>query len=362
MAKSGCSFDGKRVLITGCGKGSIGAEILKGLLRGGAIVYATTSRPSNAQSNSYFQSIYDNHGAKGSKLIILPFNAASLRDVNALVKFIYDVEKTDLDIVIPFAATSENGIDISEIQGHSELSHRLMMTNVIRLAGCIMREKRDRGIELRPAHILLPLSPNHGTFGHDGLYSESKLGLESLLQLWHSEGWSNYLTIAGAIIGWTRGTGLMNQNNLVAAGVEEIGARTFSAAEMSFNLIGLLHPDIVSLAYDGPILADLNGGLHLISKLNDLVGQIRKDINDQSRIQRAISADLSKDREVERGKPESIGHRVLPRTTLSGHTFPELPEGQRAEALRGKLRGMFDLSRVVVVTGCLLYTSDAADD
>ena len=29
--------------------------------------------------------------------------------------------------------------------------------------------------------MLLPLSPNHGSFGHDGLYAESKLGLESLL-------------------------------------------------------------------------------------------------------------------------------------------------------------------------------------
>ena len=28
----------------------------------------------------------------------------------------------------------------------------------------------------RPAFCLLPCSPNHGVFGNDGLYAESKLG------------------------------------------------------------------------------------------------------------------------------------------------------------------------------------------
>ncbi len=75
--------------------------------------------------------------------------------------------------------------------------------------------------------MVLPLSPNHGQFGSDGLYSESKVGLEGLLTRWHSEGWSNYVTITGAIIGWTRGTGLMTANNLVAQGIERLGIRTF---------------------------------------------------------------------------------------------------------------------------------------
>jgi 3-oxoacyl-ACP reductase-like protein len=48
--------------------------------------------------------------------------------------------------------------------------------------------------------VLLPLSPNHGSFGYDGLYAESKLGLESLLHKWKSEEWGNYLSIAGPIL------------------------------------------------------------------------------------------------------------------------------------------------------------------
>lgn len=93
-----------------------------------------------------------------------------------------------------------------------------MMTNVIRLLGAVKNKKADLGISTRPAQVLLPLSPNHGIFGSDGLYAESKMGLESLFQKWHSEGWSNYLGITGAVIGWTRGTGLMDQNNLIAPG------------------------------------------------------------------------------------------------------------------------------------------------
>ncbi len=65
-----------------------------------------------------------------------------------------------------------------------------------------------------------------GIFGFDGLYAESKLGLEALLNKWQSEGWGKYLSIAGAIIGWTRGTALMHQNNIIAEGIEKLGART----------------------------------------------------------------------------------------------------------------------------------------
>jgi 3-oxoacyl-ACP reductase-like protein len=54
--------------------------------------------------------------------------------------------------------------------------------------------------------------------------------------------------IAGAVIGWTRGTGLMTAMNVVAPGVEQLGCRTFSQAEMALNLVALLHPRMVRLA------------------------------------------------------------------------------------------------------------------
>eukprot|EP01101_Sappina_pedata_P005961 TRINITY_DN2852_c0_g3_i1.p1 TRINITY_DN2852_c0_g3~~TRINITY_DN2852_c0_g3_i1.p1 ORF type:complete len:407 (-),score=158.44 TRINITY_DN2852_c0_g3_i1:667-1887(-) len=152
IAENGLSFKGKVVLITGCGKGSIGVELLKGMIRGGATVYATTSRFS-AESSEFYRSVYDNHGAKSSKLIVLPFNQSSAQDVKALVNFLYDQEKADLDFVIPFAAISEIGLDIGSIEWKSEVAHRLMLTNLVRLLGEIKNKKQSLAIDTRPAHV-----------------------------------------------------------------------------------------------------------------------------------------------------------------------------------------------------------------
>lgn len=81
-----------------------------------------------------------------------------------------------------------------------------MLVNVERLLGSIAQAKDQQKIRGRPAAVILPLSPNHGDFGGDGLYSESKLGLEALFNRFHSESWSTQVSIIGTVIGWTRGT------------------------------------------------------------------------------------------------------------------------------------------------------------
>ncbi|KAG1488521.1 hypothetical protein G6F52_013904 [Rhizopus delemar] len=72
-----------------------------------------------------------------------------------------------------------------------------------------------------------------------------------------------------AVIGWTRGTGLMSANNMVAEGIEALGTRTFSSVEMSFNILGLMHPSIVELCQIEPVWADLNGGLQFVTNLQE---------------------------------------------------------------------------------------------
>src|SRR4051812_6723150 len=106
---------------------------------------------------------------------------------------------------------SENGRDIGLIDGLAELAHRTMLTNVVRLLGAIKSvpidpTKPGHGLN-KYCHCILPLSPNHGIFGSDGLYAESKIGLEVLFYKWRSEGWKDRLGIVGAEIGWTSGTG-----------------------------------------------------------------------------------------------------------------------------------------------------------
>jgi 3-oxoacyl-ACP reductase-like protein len=74
-------------------------------------------------------------------------------------------------------------------------------TNLLRLLGAVKQKKAARHFVTRPTQVVLPLSPNHGLFGNDGLYSESKISLETLFQRWASESWGEYLCLAGAVIG-----------------------------------------------------------------------------------------------------------------------------------------------------------------
>ncbi|EGZ23948.1 hypothetical protein PHYSODRAFT_556584 [Phytophthora sojae] len=360
MASTGISFAGKVALLTGCGKNSIGAEIAKALLEGGATVFVTTSSFS-MKTTALFREIYEQHGSRGSRLIVLPFNQASKVDVQNLVAHIYNVHKLDLDFVIPFAALSEVGRTITDIDSRSELAHRIMLTNTMRLLGEVVTAKKARDITTRPALVILPMSPNHGSFGGDGLYAESKLGVESLMGKWYSEGWDDQLSIVGAIIGWTRGTGLMSGNNVVAAGVEKMGMRTFSTTEMGFNLSALMHPSIVDRAAESPIFADLTGGMAQVSDLKDQVDAIRADIMKKAKLQASIHAALESDKKMlalpstqKQAAPSS--KKFAPRANMSSYycnSFPKLGgvAGLSASTKQALLRGMLDLRQVVVVTG-----------
>ncbi|KAL9100121.1 MAG: hypothetical protein Q9163_004464 [Psora crenata] len=356
-AQSGVTFQGRYALMTGAGAGSIGAEVLQGLISGGAKVIVTTSRFSR-EVTEYYQSMYARYGARGSQLVVVPFNQGSKQDVEALVEYIYDTKKGclgwDLDYVVPFAAIPENGREIDSIDSKSELAHRIMLTNLLRLLGCIKTQKQRRGFETRPAQVVLPLSPNHGTFGNDGLYAESKLALETLFNRWHSESWGNFLTICGAVIGWTRGTGLMSGNNIIAEGVEKYGVRTFSQQEMAFNLLGLMAPTIVNLCQTEPVFADLNGGLQFIPNLKDAMARLRKDILDTSELRRAVTKETAIENRIINGEDsEALDKQVTvePRANIK-FKFPELPDWTREiEPLNGNLKGMVDLDKVVVVTG-----------
>ncbi|AET37910.1 trifunctional fatty acid synthase subunit FAS2 Ecym_2158 [Eremothecium cymbalariae DBVPG len=357
-AINGVSFKDKYVLITGAGQGSIGAEVLQGLIQGGAKVVVTTSRFSKKVTD-YYQSIYAKYGARGSTLIVVPFNQGSKQDVEALISYIYDDPKAgglgwDLDAVIPFAAIPENGIELENIDSKSEFAHRIMLTNILRMLGYIKTQKSSREIETRPAQVILPLSPNHGTFGGDGMYSESKLALETLLNRWNSESWSNQLTVCGAIIGWTRGTGLMSANNIIAEGIEKLGVRTFSQKEMAFNLLGLLIPEVVQLCQKFPIVADLNGGLQFIEDLKDFTVKLRTQLVETSEIRKAVSMETTFEHTVINGPDGDIGYNrvdIQPRANIQ-IGFPELKSYDQIKKLAPiELEGMLDLEKVIVVTG-----------
>ncbi|KAH8682572.1 hypothetical protein BX600DRAFT_408383 [Xylariales sp. PMI_506] len=357
----GRSFAHQNILVTGAGSGSIGSEVLKGLLRGGAQVVATTSGFSS-ETAAFFRDIYAGHGSRGSKLILIPFNQGSQQDIESLVRWIYDPKDGlgwDLDAVLPFAAITEQGRDIDGLGSTSELAHRVMLTNTIRLLGAIKRQKINAGQPCRPAQVILPLSPNHGLFGGDGLYSESKMGLESLFRKSESEGWADYLTICGAVIGWTRSTGLMSTNDIVAEGIECLGVRTFSQDEMAFNLLCLMTPYMAELCQTHLVSADLGGNFHKVGDFKAEVTRIRKEITDKGRVAKLIKREDN----IEAGigpegilGPESFTEKS---NTLESSAavamsldIPDLGDFQcEVQGTSEDLHGLVDLERVVVVTG-----------
>ncbi|GAP92991.2 putative fatty acid synthase alpha subunit [Rosellinia necatrix] len=352
---SGLNFSNKTALVTGAGPGSIGAEIVCGLLAGGATVIVTTSRAPSVAAK-FFRQMYKDSGARGSELILLPFNAASKKDCEALMAHIYSKSGLglDLDFIVPFAAIPEAGRQLDGLDGHSELAHRAMLVNVERLIGLAAQAKDRQKIRGRPATVVLPLSPNHGDFGGDGLYSESKLGLETLFSRFHSERWSAYVSIIGAVIGWTRGTGLMTANNIVAEGIEDLGVLTFAPTEMGLNILALLCPPIIALADVSPIYADLSGGL-LGFKDFKKISEIRKEITTKRRVRRALVAERIKQEATLNGtSPEPKDDQNPKPTRVRSNIrqmFPKLSDHASMTVDVEKLVDAVDLSRTIVITG-----------
>lgn len=353
------TFTGKDVLITGAGPNSIGITLLPFLLQGGARVVVVTSRPM-PDAGPIYQKIFASYGGKGSKLVVLPCNQGSKQDIGDLIAHVYDTVNGlgwDLDFILPFAALSEKGHEIDNLDSKSELAHRVMMTNVLRLMGAVKLAKEARGSRTRPAHVLLPLSPNMGTFGNDGLYSESKMGLMAVLNKWSSESWSDYLSLCGVIIGWTRGTGLMAANDAIAEEVAKLGVTTFSTEEMGRHILSILSDPVVSVCQTECLMVDLSGGMNSDPGLAAYLAKIRQSMRESEEIKRALADEEVLDMDAARGEPRSAvpsSNSPPPEPPLVDLElgFPVLPDyTTEIQPLHTKLDGMVDLESVVVVVG-----------
>ncbi|KAI0009466.1 putative 3-oxoacyl-synthase [Xylariaceae sp. FL0662B] len=358
FATTPAMFSNKDVLLTGAGPISIGIILLQSLLQGGARVVVTTSRPMSEAGPSY-QKIFATYGATGSKLVVLPCNQGSKQDIENLVAHIYDPIHGlgwDLDFIVPFAALAEKGREIDKIDSKSELAHRAMLTNVLRIMGAVKVAKEAKGSRSRPAQVLLPLSPNHGTFGNDGLYSESKLGLMALLNKWSSESWSDYLCLCGVIIGWTRGTGLMAANDAIAEEITRRGVTTFSTEEMGRYIMALMSNPVVSVCQTECLMADLSGGMSDDPGLAAFLADIRQSMRQEEEIKKALIDEELLDKQACWGNSSQTSQ---PNSMLAGPpivdlelSFPPLPEyTTKILPLNAQLDGMVDLESVVVAVG-----------
>jgi 3-oxoacyl-ACP reductase-like protein len=144
----------------------------------------------------------------------------------------------------------------------------------------------------------------------------------------------------------------MDATNMVAHQVESYGVRTFSAKEMAFNILGLMHPLLFSITQVEPIWADLNGGMDRLPDLAEITQKIRLTLNQQADLRRAITRDNSADFTMING---GEAERVLQTVTVTPRAnfkfdFPKI-ESQESLADVAQLRGLLDLEKVVVVTG-----------
>jgi len=259
-------------VVTGASKGSIAASVAARLLDGGATVIATTSKLDDERL-AFYRTLYRDHARYGASLWVIPANMASYSDIDALVEWIGDEQSESLGpqsihikdaqtptLLFPFAAPRVAG-DLSEAGARSEIEMKVLLWAVQRLIGGLSKIGAERDIASR-LHVVLPGSPNRGMFGGDGAYGEAKSALDALVSRWHAEtSWAARVSLAHALIGWTRGTGLMGHNDAIVSAVEEAGVTTYSTDQMAAMLLSLCDVESKVAAASKPIEADLTGGL-----------------------------------------------------------------------------------------------------
>ena len=161
-------------------------------------------------------------------------------------------------LLFPFAAPRVAG-DLSEAGARSEMEMKVLLWAVQRLIGGLSTIGADRDIAAR-LHVVLPGSPNRGMFGGDGAYGESKSALDAVVARWSAESsWAARVSLAHALIGWTKGTGLMGHNDAIVGAVEEAGVTTYTTEEMAAMLLGLCTVDAKAAAAGEPIKVDFTG-------------------------------------------------------------------------------------------------------
>jgi fatty acid synthase len=265
-------YSSEVAVVTGASRGSIAASVIGRLLDGGATVIATTSKLDDERL-AFYRGLYRDHARFGAALWVVAANMASYSDIDALVEWVGTEQTESLGpqsihikdaqtptLLFPFAAPRVAG-DLSEAGSRSEMEMKVLLWAVQRLIGGLSKIGAERDIASR-LHVVLPGSPNRGMFGGDGAYGEAKSALDALVSRWHAESsWAARVSLAHALIGWTRGTGLMGHNDAIVDAVEEAGVTTYSTDEMAAMLLSLCDIESKVAAAGAPIKADLTGGL-----------------------------------------------------------------------------------------------------
>src|SRR6185369_3755464 len=150
---------------------------------------------------------------------------------------------------------------LSDAGSRSEMEMKVLLWAVQRLISGLSAIGANYDIASR-LHVVLPGSPNRGMFGGDGAYGEAKSALDAVVSRWKAESsWAQRVSLAHALIGWTKGTGLMCHNDAIVGAVEEAGVTTYTTDEMARMLLDLCGIESKVAAAREPLEVDLTGGL-----------------------------------------------------------------------------------------------------
>ncbi|MGE2723764.1 fatty acid synthase subunit beta domain-containing protein [Mycolicibacterium pulveris] len=281
-------------VVTGASKGSIAASVVSRLLDGGATVIATTSKLDDDRL-AFYRTLYRDHARFDAKLWVVPANMASYTDIDALVSWVGSEQTESLGpqsihlkdaltptLLFPFAAPRVAG-DLSDAGSRAEMEMKVLLWAVQRLIGGLSHVGAERDVAAR-LHVVLPGSPNRGMFGGDGAYGESKAALDALVTRWNAESsWAQRVSLAHALIGWTKGTGLMGHNDAIVDAVEEAGVTTYTTDQMATMLLDLCSMEAKVAAARQPLQADLTGGLADVElDLAELSAKAREEMVSES--------------------------------------------------------------------------------
>src|SRR6202011_3084581 len=281
-------------VVTGASKGSIAASMVAKLLDGGATVIATTSKLDDDRL-AFYRTLYRDSARFGATLWVVPANMASYTDIDALVEWVGTDQTESLGpqsihlkdaqtptLLFPFAAPRVAG-DLSEAGARAEMEMKVLLWAVQRLIGGLSTIGAERDIASR-LHVVLPGSPNRGRFGGDGAYGEAKSALDAVVSRWKAESsWAQRVSLAHALIGWTRGTGLMGHNDAIVSAVEEAGVTTYSTDEMAGMLLALCDIESRAAAASAPIKVDFTGGLGDVDlDMAELAAKAREEVTSEA--------------------------------------------------------------------------------
>ncbi|AOZ72886.1 type I polyketide synthase [Boudabousia tangfeifanii] len=265
-------FQQEVALVTGAAPNSIAGALVADLLQGGATVIMTASRIDDRRLN-FARELYAENANAQAKLWLVPANLNSFQDIDDLLSWVTTAQTESVGqvtkvlkpallptLLFPFAAGRVFG-SLAEAGPATERQARILLWSVERLLAGLAQATADYGNGER-VHVVLPGSPNRGTFGGDGPYGEVKAAFDAIVNKWQVESvWPQQVTLARAHIGWVSGTNLMGANDALVPAAKEAGIEVYTPAQISEKLLDLCSPKARAKAAKAPLEADLTGGL-----------------------------------------------------------------------------------------------------